>query len=229
MKTIVIGRFVATSAILLLGPLGCSVQPAGQVMPPDPGIPSSGAVTEDHSFDGPLLEVARSYKQFSRIGEVVRLTAVPCAPPPRPVPPSLSASVDSGTHGRKLYWLYVKELPLGYTEGDYSFGDKPNPVGQVVVKEAWHPQEVNADEKNDVVGRFKQAVDKDGRVFCTGEQGHLFIMAKLDPSTPGTDEGWVYGTVTPDGKQVTCAGRVKSCMACHRDAPHDRLFGLAKK
>jgi hypothetical protein len=54
-------------------------------------------------------------------------------------------------------------------------------------------------------------------------------MYKLDAKTPGTDEGWVYGTVTPDGKDVTCAGRVASCMGCHADAPHDRLFGLAKK
>jgi hypothetical protein len=53
-------------------------------------------------------------------------------------------------------------------------------------------------------------------------------MFKLEPGTPGTDAGWVYGTVTPDGKQVTSAGRVESCMGCHQDAPHDRLFGLAK-
>jgi hypothetical protein len=31
--------------------------------------------------------------------------------------------------------------------------------------------------------------------------------------------------VTPDGKQVTSAGRVASCLECHRRAPHDRLFG----
>jgi hypothetical protein len=54
-------------------------------------------------------------------------------------------------------------------------------------------------------------------------------MFKLDPSTPGTDRGWAYGTVTADGKQVTSAGRVESCMRCHRKAPHDRLFGLPKE
>ena len=51
-------------------------------------------------------------------------------------------------------------------------------------------------------------------------------MFKLDPQTPDTDEGWVYGTVTPDGKKVTSAGKVESCMKCHQRAPHDRLFGL---
>jgi hypothetical protein len=128
-----------------------------------------------------------------------------------------------------LYWLYVKELPPGYTEGDYTLAEKPNPIGQVVVKEAWHPQEVKTGEIPDQTKSIVLADGNESRFLRTGEQGHLFIMVKLDPSTPGTDEGWVYGTVTPDGKQVTCAGRVESCMGCHRDAPHDRLFGLAKK
>lgn len=56
----------------------------------------------------------------------------------------------------------------------------------------------------------------------------LFIMAKLDPKTAGTDQGWVYGTVTPDGKTVTAAGRVESCMKCHQAARHDRLFGRGR-
>jgi hypothetical protein len=51
----------------------------------------------------------------------------------------------------------------------------------------------------------------------------------MDPKTPGTDNGWVYGTVTADGKQVTSAGRVKSCMACHQRAPNDRVFGPSDK
>ena len=44
----------------------------------------------------------------------------------------------------------------------------------------------------------------------------------------GTDAGWIYGTLTPDGKTVTSAGRVQRCMDCHDVAPHDRLFGLQK-
>ena len=50
-------------------------------------------------------------------------------------------------------------------------------------------------------------------------------MAKLAPETPGTDEGWIYGTVAPDGT-VTSAGLVESCMECHDSAPHERLFGV---
>ena len=53
-------------------------------------------------------------------------------------------------------------------------------------------------------------------------------MFREKKDTPGTDEGWVYGTVTADGKTVTSAGRVASCMKCHVQAKNDRLFGIYK-
>jgi hypothetical protein len=111
-----------------------------------------------------------------------------------------------------------------------------------VVKEAWAPEEVKdaGRELEPVVrkvkvrgveqeDRFVPYARKDGRLYHAGKKVSLFIMFKLDPRTPGTDEGWVYGTVTADGKEVTSAGRVESCMGCHRNAPHDRLFGFPKE
>jgi len=65
----------------------------------------------------------------------------------------------------------------------------------------------------------------DGKHYKIKEKSGLFIMFKMDPKTPETDQGWVYGTVTADGKQVISAGRVVSCMRCHERAPNDRLFG----
>jgi hypothetical protein len=119
-------------------------------------------------------------------------------------------------------------------------------VGQVVVKEAWAPEEVPAGTPQTPVRRAARvrrggAVEEvqeeflpyargaDGKFYHAKEKAALFIMLKLEPGTPGTDEGWVYGTVTPDGKRVTAAGRLESCMGCHQDAPHDRLFGVAKR
>ena len=65
-------------------------------------------------------------------------------------------------------------------------------------------------------------------MFHATELAGLYIMFKLDPSTPDSDEGWVYATVTPDGR-VTSAGRVASCMGCHEpSATHERLFGVPK-
>jgi hypothetical protein len=64
---------------------------------------------------------------------------------------------------------------------------------------------------------------KDGKTYRAARISGLFILAKLDPKTPGTDNGWVYGTVSA-GK-VTSAGRVGYCMRCHESKP-DRLYGL---
>ena len=67
-----------------------------------------------------------------------------------------------------------------------------------------------------------------GTGFRATDPAGLYIMFKLDPSTPETDEGWVYATITPDG-QVTSAGRVGSCMGCHEtSATHERLYGVPK-
>jgi hypothetical protein len=70
-----------------------------------------------------------------------------------------------------------------------------------------------------------QHILHENRLYRPKEKSDLFIMFKLNPGTPETDEGWVYGIVTADRKKVTSAGRVASCMSCHLEAPHDRLFG----
>ena len=67
----------------------------------------------------------------------------------------------------------------------------------------------------------------DGVRYRAGDASGLFVMYKLDPATPGTDDGWVYGTLTADGRTVTSAGVVESCAGCHARAPHDHLFGSA--
>lgn len=123
-------------------------------------------------------------------------------------------------------------------------------VGQVIVKESWTPKEVEASNEKALEGRVATIIKpakkaagetdtgsrdamlpyarREGKLYHAAEKGALFIMLKLDPATPDTDSGWVYGTVTTDGKKVTSAGKVTSCMDCHRDAPHDRQFGLQR-
>jgi hypothetical protein len=68
--------------------------------------------------------------------------------------------------------------------------------------------------------------EKNGQHYQAGGRAGLFIMFKLDPKTPGTDQGWVYATVGKDLKTVTSVGAIASCMKCHQEAKHDRLFGL---
>lgn len=125
-----------------------------------------------------------------------------------------------------------------------------NNVGQVIVKESWVPEEVKGKQKADIIvsrvevkedqkadivtrkGRledhFSPFATRDGKRYHASKKAALFIMFKLDPTTPNTDKGWVYGTVSPDGKEVTSAGRVESCMKCHQ-TKEDRLFGLVQQ
>lgn len=114
-----------------------------------------------------------------------------------PPPPKASFSkAEKSPHGRKLYFLYAADR-------NQYFENKPPQVGQVIVKESWIP------ENNEPSKKFG-----------------LFIMMKLDPKTKGADQGWVYGTVSADGKTVSSSGRVESCMGCHVQTKNDRLFGM---
>jgi hypothetical protein len=62
-----------------------------------------------------------------------------------------------------------------------------------------------------------------GALATLGAPTGLFVMEH-----DGTDRGeasWTFATIAPDGT-VTGEGRIASCIDCHRDAPHDGLFGL---
>lgn len=174
-------------------------------------------------FHEPLLDIAKGYKKFAAVDPDARWAPQRCAAfQPRSQPgPRFSNSKDAETHGRKLYFLFAwdKTTYVGLE-------DKPVAVGQAIVKESWAPVEDKTVRKEDLPAA--SVIDKDGKVYRAGKQGALFIMLKLDPKTPETDNGWVYGTVTADAKTVTSSGRVESCMSCHKEAKHDRLFGLAR-
>ncbi len=205
------------------------------------------------AFHKELKQIAADYLPWGRVDDEMRWAPYLCRAP-RSAVALESASKDEATHGRKLYSLFAKEL-TDYHEVSKTKSAK---VGQVIVKQSWVPEEITGetadlvkkhaayptadistvarevrrvDPKNPlqrVEDHFFPYVVKNGKVYKASKQADLFIMMKLDPKTPDTDDGWVYGTVTPDGKKVTSAGRVASCMKCHVDAKTDRLFGLAK-
>jgi hypothetical protein len=232
---------VGVAGLLSLGLLGCT-EPEEKEKGPAGGVAGAAGPFHDR-----LLEIARSYEEYHRVDPSIRWGLVPCADKSPSPPAHLSASGDQGTHGRKLYWLFVKEMPPGSERtGAYALDGEPNPVGQAVVKEAWRPEPADERAPQEKVSRRSRtrrgedveereepvlpyARDGDGRLYHAAEKAALFVMFKLDPRTPGTDAGWVYGTLTADGRQVTSAGKVESCMGCHQTAPHDRLFGLPLK
>lgn len=152
-----------------------------------------------------------------------------------------SESTDADTHGGKLYFLFAAQ-DQAYPRPIPGIAVEDQPVGQVVVKEAFAAQlctdmDVSAAEDRaksmpaDTFGQRKQLPDEyaqrqEGqalRTYKAGEPAGLFVMFKTEPS-PETDKGWVYATVKPNGI-ITSLGRVESCMECHVHAKYDRLFG----
>jgi hypothetical protein len=135
-----------------------------------------------------------------------------------------SESNDATTHGQKLYSVFAKH------HREYPDGPQTD---QVVVKQSWTAELVpgatfdpsHAQFPSDASDHFYGYVQGDGGVYRAAEPAGLYIMYKLPPTTPDTDEGWVYATLTAAG-EVTAAGRVASCMACHEVATHERLFGV---
>lgn len=180
-----------------------------------------------------LLEIAANYKSYEQIDKRMRFAPVPCA---APTPPGvdvldaladyrLSRSANEFTHGRKLYVAYALKVDVisrSYT-GVSLTGEKKPVTDQVIVKESWIAEE---SKKGEPV--FGSLTGPDGKRYHRGAKGPLFVMYQTDPKDPNSDDGWVYGTLTPDGKTVTGVGRIESCMGCHQKAPHGRLFGLPK-
>ena len=230
----------------------------------------SPGVTDSHAipWEKELRHIASGYTKYGRVDQLVRWSPLDCRAPSAPTL-RVSRSDDAQTHGQKLYTIFAKikaweggpvsqsqtYLPPLLKDGK-GIQRESVPVGQVIVKEAWEPVEVTAEERHadknanpfrggkvrlltdekapglldvydyadDLIPYAHHADTK--KHYKAGRKAALFIMFRLEAGTPGTDEGWVYGTVSGDGQTVTAAGRLSSCMHCHQQAPHDRLFGL---
>ncbi len=104
-------------------------------------------------FEGRLLEIARSYESYGMLNEKRSVPPHQALlhgffQPQQDLPGLLetrhkvkaSTSPDSSPHGKKLYYLFVKEdcTPTA---------DSKQRVGQVIVNEAWEPEAVGAIEQ----------------------------------------------------------------------------------
>lgn len=169
-----------------------------------------------------LLRIAQEYATWPRVSDRANWAPTDCIIRP-PAGVLASESSDDATHGHKLYHLFARDgQSYEWLGGGSDSTNRQSPVGQVLVKEAWTPIPVDSSSATS----FDSAeVTSDGR-YRTGERAGLFVMLKLDPRTPGTDQGWVYATLDATGKRVRTVGLVGSCMNCHAAAPYDRLFGL---
>jgi len=206
--------------------LGCG----SSAVVPDAAVTTTADVAApavDPGLAAQVRTIAAEYQSWGRIDDELRWAPWLCRIP-LPGLARMSASSDSATHGQKLYSVFVKKrdtYPMGpHTE-------------QVVVKESWTSELVTDPSVMYQPERFRDSPDagdhfypyamKDGMIYRAAARAGLYIMFKLDAATPGTDGGWVYATITADG-QLTAAGKIQSCVGCHQEAEHDRLFGVPK-
>lgn len=209
-------RSLASLAALLAG---CSLASTTE----DPPVPAAGEENRAE-LHGRLLEIAGAYEPYGRVDDELRWAPGLCRQP-MPSRPRLSDSADLDTHGRKLYYLFAADR-AAYLGRD---GKAPDAVGQVLVKEAWSVAEVPPDTVYDDRASPVRYLKQDGKLFHAAERAGVFIMYRVAPSTAGTDDGWIYGTVRwrAGSPEVTSAGLVRSCMGCHQSAKKGRLFGIA--
>jgi hypothetical protein len=215
---------------------GSSPEPAPEITPEStaPGArgrgpsnacgASPGRLCPSETLEARVLSIARDYARWGKLDVMPRWAPMPCAPPWRPSPGDMymGEPTSEAAHGKKLYYLYASD------PDDYTRYQPPKVVrpGQIIVKDAFLPVEVpGVPDREPLPAAHARS---EGKVYRAGDPVGLFVMAKLDPGTEGTDEGWVYGVVAPGGAKVT-AGKLEACMGCHRNAPRDRLFGFHRE
>jgi hypothetical protein len=227
--------------------VGCTRAPgSAAATEPSDGLPNANTTFAPHADSEPraaergqgqsiqqeLLNIAAEYRSWGRVDDEIRWAWWLCRAP-NPALAHVSSSNDKGTHGQKLYSLFARDHDAYVS---LQSGGQVK-VGQTIVKESWVPEEVTDPQVKPYAwgetfthiedDHFFPYAKKDGKLFRAGKPADLFVMTKLDPKTPETDAGWVYATITPDGKTVTSAGRIESCMKCHQ-TKSDRLFGMAE-
>jgi hypothetical protein len=164
------------------------------------------------------------------------------APPPRSA--HVSRAPEGGHQGHKLFVLRANDpesyMKLTGSGDERSPNDTPSeaPLGLTLVKESYAPIAIDpADVPAPRIGidlyaepdGFYPYARRSGQTYRTGERRDAFVMVRVAPGTPDSEQGWVFGTVTPEG-EVTSAGRVASCIGCHSEAygeaGTDGLFGV---
>ncbi len=191
----------------------------------------------DDRFVDAIRKAGASYEKWGRVDERPNLAPSLCAAP-RPEDYGAASHVrlsqaEDGPHTDKLYYLWASDRRRYQALA----GDRPEdvPVGFAIVKQSFTAKPIA--EEPAAPAMISQTgtpppitwLEHAGKRLAIDRPKDLFVMTKIASGpAPGTDDGWIYGTVAPDGS-VTSAGRVKRCMGCHDDgATHERLFGPRK-
>lgn len=208
------------------GWIGVGLFSAGLVI----GACSGPQTAADAGLDAELAmeEAAAHYRSWDRVTGPMQWAPILCREPPSSSP-RFSESPEGTIHGRKLFHLYASDR-AAY---ESVIGNRDDGRALSLVKEVRLPVVLPGSgdfaslRRHDAAGIAVSP--EDGRRYTPGEVVALFVMSRPgEVERAGTDEGWVYGIVDPDGQRVIDAGVIESCVECHRRAPHGRVFGVAQ-
>lgn len=157
----------------------------------------------DPDMQGQVLAVAADYRDWMPVYIDWRMALESCVSA-FPQEHLMSKADSASPHGNKVYNLFASERDVYLALASANSDSSDLPAGFAVVKQAWTPSK-DTTQPQDLFG--------------------LFMMLKVGPAVSDSDDGWIYAMVSPDGSVVHEAGRIESCMSCHRDAKHGRLFG----
>lgn len=216
---------------------------AGRASAPDPASVADAPANDPRWHDLVRLAIA-AHERWGRVDDRARFAPFDCRLPP-PSAARFSASEDAATHGAGKLFTVFALAPEDYGFPGYVFPPDRGPEGQpcpgcdahralvaagvrqVLFKDAYEalreppPDGTYADRDGP---RGLWPAMRDGVAFHPGRSLGDFMLILLDPTTPGTDEGWIYATATPEGT-ITSAGLVAPCMSCHQQQAQ-RFFGI---
>jgi hypothetical protein len=176
----------------------------------------------DARFALAIRAAAKQYQKWGRVDERPNVAPLLCDMPRREHYGSKGqvrmSEAEESPHGKKLYYLWASDR-AAYLKTEVA-------TGFAIVKESFAAMPATTKRAANPPGfeePLHDTIDHEGKRLTTGAAKGLYVMTKVGGD--GTDDGWIYGTITTDGV-VTSAGRVATCMGCHEEAPHGRLFGL---
>jgi hypothetical protein len=211
--------------------------PAAASASASPAAPTSEI---DARFEKDLAQVFAEYKAWGRVDDELRWAPWLCRMP-MPAAPHMSGAEDGG-HAQKLYSVFARDH-RAYVSNGAPAEHPEQKVAQAVVKESYLPEVISEAEMQRVameegerrsstrllqIDHFRSYTrGKDGKFYRAAKLVGLYVILEKPSDTEGTDKGFVYATLMPNG-EVTSAGRVASCMGCHVQAKHGRLFGTPR-
>lgn len=230
--------------LFAVGAVGCAgaaqgegIEPSAQASSladvPNPSTPVERPTAATESPWDPLLrEIAASHASWGLVDNQYHWAPGLCAMPAEGVQ-HLSAADDGTAHAAKVFVLHALD-PKAYWRATDAKGELPatldrvgailrsrDDVVQVLVKESFVPRPLDAGAFQ---ARLVPARKGDAR-YGAGDPIGLFVMAQLrDATAQGTDAGWIYATIAPDGR-ITAAGDLEACRGCHAEQA-DRVFGM---